>query len=128
VTANAEEHTRRSVYLLVRRNFRQPMFEAFDVPDGILSCARRSESTTATQYLTMLNGRFVMETAKTFAAKLESVDAAWWQVYGRAPTEDEKRAAEAFLQRQEQRAGSKPDAMAELVRAMWNSNEFLYVD
>ena len=128
VTANVAEHNRRSIYLLVRRNFRQPMFEAFDAPDGVLSCARRSESTTATQSLTMLNGRFVMETAKTFAAAVESVDEAWWRVYGRAPREEEKREAEAFLERQRQRSASKTDAFAEMIRALWNSNEFLYVD
>jgi mono/diheme cytochrome c family protein len=128
VTVNAAEHNRRSIYLLVRRNFRQPMFEAFDAPDGVLSCARRSESTTATQSLTMLNGRFVMETAKAFGTSLESVDEAWLRVFGRAPGDGEKREAEAFLERQRQRTGSKAGAFAELVRAMWNSNEFLYVD
>jgi hypothetical protein len=128
VTANAAEHNRRSIYLLVRRNFRQPMFEAFDAPDGVLSCARRSESTTATQSLTMLNGRFVMETAKAFGATLQSVDDAWQRVYGRAPGDGEKREAEAFLERQRQRTGSQAGAFAELVRALWNSNEFLYVD
>jgi hypothetical protein len=128
VTANAAEHNRRSIYLLVRRNFRQPMFEAFDAPDGVLSCARRSESTTATQSLTMLNGRFVMDTAKAFGASLTSVEDAWLRVFGRAPSDGEKREAEAFLERQSTRAGSKAGAFAELVRAMWNSNEFLYVD
>jgi mono/diheme cytochrome c family protein len=128
VTANAAEHNRRSIYLLVRRNFRQPMFEAFDAPDGVLSCARRSESTTATQSLTMLNGRFVMGTAKAFGASLQNVDDAWQRIYGRAPGDGEKREAEAFLERQRQRTGSQAGAFAELVRALWNSNEFLYVD
>jgi hypothetical protein len=104
------------------------MFEAFDVPDGILSCARRSESTTATQSLTMLNGRFVVELSKAYGARLDRVEDAWWSVYGRAPVAEEKRQAEAFLERQRERTGSRQLAFAEIVRALWNSNEFLYVD
>jgi hypothetical protein len=41
-TANQEEHTRRSIYMLVRRTFRPAMF-SFDAPDGIQSCSRRVE-------------------------------------------------------------------------------------
>ena len=54
VTANPEEHTRRSIYMLARRTFRPAMFESFDAPDGILSCSRRVESNTAPQSLTLL--------------------------------------------------------------------------
>ena len=36
VSDNVEDHYRRSIYLLARRTFQQPMFEAFDSPDGIL--------------------------------------------------------------------------------------------
>ena len=64
VTSDRAEHTRRSVYLLQRRTFQQPMFEAFDAPDGMLSCSRRNESTTAPQSLALLNSRFMMEQAK----------------------------------------------------------------
>ena len=48
--------------------------------------------------------------------------------YGRAPVAEEKRQAEAFLERQRERTGSRQLAFAEMVRALWNSNEFLYVD
>jgi hypothetical protein len=37
---------RRTIYTLQRRTFQQPMAQAFDGPDGILSCPRRNESTT----------------------------------------------------------------------------------
>jgi len=58
VTPDKSEHTRRSIYLLQRRTFQQPMFEAFDAPDGVLSCSRRNESTTAPQSLALFNGRW----------------------------------------------------------------------
>ena len=40
------------------------MFEAFDAPDGMLTCSRRNESTTAPQSLALLNSRFMMEQAR----------------------------------------------------------------
>ena len=128
VTADPREHTRRSVYLLVRRNFRQPMFEAFDQPDGMLSCARRETSTTATQSLTLLNGRFMTEQSRALAAKAQGVDDIWLSVYTRAPSAEERTEAEAFLTRQTGRNLSRPDSLAELARAVLNSNEFLYID
>ena len=89
VTPDAAEHTRRSIYLLQRRTFQQPMFEAFDAPDGVLSCPRRNESTTAPQSLAMLNSRFMMEQAKALASKVQSAEDAWQRVLGRAPSHGE---------------------------------------
>src|SRR5204862_339353 len=67
VTADPAEHRRRSVYMLARRTFQQPMSEAFDTPDGVLTCPRRNESTTAPQSLALLNSRFMMERARSLA-------------------------------------------------------------
>ena len=71
-TANQEEHTRRSVYMLVRRTFRPAMFENFDAPDGIQSCSRRVETNTAPQSLTLLNGQWTVKEANRLAEKLDS--------------------------------------------------------
>jgi Protein of unknown function (DUF1553)/Protein of unknown function (DUF1549)/Planctomycete cytochrome C len=128
VTPNAEEHTRRSIYLLKRRTFQHPMLAVFDAPDGVLSCSRRNESTTAPQSLTLLNSRFMLEQARVLAGKVSSVDDAWRSVLDRDPTPDERKTAEAFLDTQSARLGSKPAAIAELVRGLLNTNEFLYVD
>ena len=128
VSDNVEEHYRRSVYLLSRRTFQQPMFEAFDSPDGILSCSRRNESTTAPQSLALLNSAFIQDQSRILAAKLESPEDAWKHVLFRQPTATERRAATEFLERQTQRLGSRPAAMAELARGLMNLNEFLYVD
>ncbi len=128
VTPDQEEHKRRTVYLLARRTFQQPMFEAFDSPDGILSCSRRNESTTAPQSLALLNGRFMVEHARLLASKLQTPADAWSRVLGRPPSGKESAAAEAFLSKQASLLGSRPAAMAELVRGLMNLNEFLYVD
>ena len=120
VTADASEHKRRSIYLLARRTFQQPMSQAFDGPDGILTCPRRNESTTAPQSLALLNSNFTMDRAKALAAKIQTPEEAWQHIYGRQPSAEEKTAAEQFL--------SKQQSMVELIRALMNTNEFLYVD
>ena len=46
----------------------------------------------------------------------------------RAPSEAERKAAEAFVAKQTSTAGSQESAMSELARSLLNLNEFLYVD
>ena len=135
VTANVDEHRRRSIYMLSRRTFRPAMFESFDAPDGILSCSQRVESNTAPQSLTLLNGMWTSQEANRLAAKLadiaddgELAKKAWLSVYGRLPKDDEIRTARAFLERQTAELGTRNAAAVELARVLFNTNEFLYVD
>ncbi len=119
VTADPAEHNRRTIYMIVKRTFQQPMAQSFDGPDGVLTCPRRNESTTAPQSLALLNSGFTMDRAKALAAKVKSPEEAWLSIYGRSPSPEELRAANEFLAKQ---------PMTELVRALLNTNEFLYVD
>ena len=128
VTPDASQHTRRSIYMLVRRTFQQPMSEAFDTPDGVQSCPRRNESTTAPQSLALLNSRFMVEQATALGSEIGTVDQMWERLLDRKPTETERAAALKFVQKQTALAGSKSAAMSELARALLNLNEFLYVD
>jgi hypothetical protein len=128
VTPDRAQHLRRSVYLLSRRTFQQPMFAAFDHPDGIASCARRNESTTAPQSLTLLNSNFMIDRAKALAARFESIDAMWNHVLLRTPRTEERTVAEQFLQQQTGIQKSAASARVELARVLLNLNEFLYVD
>jgi hypothetical protein len=68
---NPEEYNRRSVYLLVKRNLELPFMQAFDAPDGSVSCARREASTHAPQALELLNGDLAQRAADLFADRLE---------------------------------------------------------
>jgi mono/diheme cytochrome c family protein len=135
VTANVEEHTRRSIYMLARRTFRPAMFESFDAPDGILSCSRRVESNTAPQSLTLLNGQWTVKEAARLADKLagtedqnEMIQKAWLAIYTRKAKPDEVQSAKTFLERQTAELGTAKAATEELMRALFNTNEFLYVD
>ena len=135
VSVDKTEHTRRSVYMMVRRTFRPAMFESFDAPDGILSCSRRVESNTAPQSLTLLNGQWTLQESTRIAERLgaETDDAAlirgaWLAIYGRTPRPDEVTSVRTFLEVQTSELGSRTAAAAELARVLFNTNEFLYVD
>jgi hypothetical protein len=127
VTADPAEQARRSVYLFARRNKRDPFLEAFDLPDSNLSCPKRERSTTAPQALALLNANEAAEAAKGLADRLQReartdadrVDRAYRLVLGRGPTEVERERALAFL-------GASP--LTELCRALFNLNEFVYLD
>ena len=134
VTVDVSEHSRRSVYMLGRRTFRPAMFESFDAPDGIMSCSRRVESNTAPQSLTLLNGLWTVKESQRLGERLagmsdaEAIQTAWLAVYLRAPKPSEVASSQAFLERQTAELGSQKAAAAELVRVLFNTNEFLYVD
>jgi hypothetical protein len=132
VNETPSEHHRRSVYMISRRNFRMPLLEAFDRPEGVLSCSRRDSSTTAPQSLSLFNGQFTVSQAKVLADRLErSTDAvgeAWRSVYGRAPEAAEMSRAQAFMEKQTKNLGSRHAALMELARGLFNTNEFLYVE
>ncbi len=132
VTEDAGEHTRRSIYMISRRNFRMPLLEAFDRPEGVLSCSRRESSTTAPQSLSMLNGQFTLRQADALATKLEGaadpVAAAWSAVFGRAPNDAEAARSKQFLERQTANLKSRHAALLEMARGLFNVNEFLYVE
>jgi hypothetical protein len=135
VTANVQEQQRRSVYMFSRRTFKPAMFETFDAPDGIRTCSRREASNTAPQSLTLLNGSWTTAEAKRLGARLAengsdeaAVKGVWRSILAREPDGTELARARAFLATQSSELGSLGAAVAELARALFNTNEFLYVD
>ncbi len=136
LTADATEYARRSLYMIQKRTFRMPLMEVFDAPDSMLTCSRRESSTTAPQSLSLFNGSFTMERAGALAAKLSAANptdeaairAAWKQVLAREPRPNEISRAATFLASQSQASGGRIAALTELIRALLNLNEFLYVD
>lgn len=137
VTPDLTEHTRRSVYVFARRNLRHPLFDLFDRPDAQISCARRNESTTAPQALTLLNSEFAHDTAAKLAGALTEkhssdtraiITAATRLCLSRAATEAEITSGVTFIEQQTKLAGSFQAALADYCLALLNSNEFLFVD
>ena len=127
VTTDTKEYARRSVYLFSRRNLKLAFLEAFDQPDSNLSCPKREQSTTATQSLALLNAEETMTAAKAISDRLtreaktegERVTLAYRLTLGRSPSAKELDRAKAFL---------KDSPLSELCRALFNVNEFIYLD
>ena len=61
---------RRSVYMFHKRLIPYPMFQAFDRPDLMTSCAARQNTTVAPQAMVILNDRLVRSVALDFARSL----------------------------------------------------------
>jgi hypothetical protein len=136
VTKDPPESNRRSIYLFVRRTFRVPMMEVFDSPETVQTCPRRESSTTSTQSLTLLNSEFVMRKARELGSSLaranaddtKLVFALWQAALDRDPTASESADALSFLAKQKSNTGGNEAAAGELARALFNLNEFLYVN
>jgi hypothetical protein len=158
VTPDPSEHQRRTIYLFAKRNVRLPMLEAFDQPDSLTSCPVRSISTFAPQALILLNGPFMQQQSKQFAARLlkecgpdidRQIERGYRLALSRPPRMVEKRMVREFLAEQIRflkdrlRArkpvplppgvpeGVDPAAAAALVDfclALLNCNEFLHVN
>ena len=133
------ETNRRSVYVMTQRFQRHPFFGQFDGADTNASTERRVTSTTPLQALYLMNDPFVHAQAKTFAERIlreakddtARIERAYLLLYGRPPSADEVSAAKEYLAKVSERPGlSRPSEAAweSLARALFLSNEFVYVD
>ncbi|MFN7924890.1 MAG: PSD1 and planctomycete cytochrome C domain-containing protein [Bryobacteraceae bacterium] len=128
VNADPSEHSRRGVYLLVRRNMPYPMFEAFDNPINSVSCPQREVSSVAPQALWFLNNKVASEQATRFAARLRKdfgndpaalATGAWQLALGRAPSALEKQQAVDLIGKL---------SLEKFCLSIFNLNEFAFVD
>ena len=158
VSTEAEDFSRRSIYIFVRRNLRYPIFEAFDKPDTNASCPRRNTSTIAPQALMLMNSDVSVDAAKAFAGRIlahenghsrgKQIELGFQLTLGRFPKSSDAATALTFLEddtafhEAAQKAGQKlhippgdlpvPDAeaaaLADLCLGLFNLSEFIYVD
>jgi len=136
--------TRRSVYLMVARLTASPFFQTFDGPDPNASTARRDSSVTTVQALYFMNDQFVYEQADRFAARVMKeapdeqarVDRAFALALHRPPSAEERAQLDTYFTAARNRlmpVNNDPQkhqraAWASLARALFRTNEFLYVD
>jgi hypothetical protein len=147
VTKNAREHDRRGVYLLVRRTFAYPLFATFDPPEVMTSCPRRMRTIVPTQALALFNSPLARSQAAAFAHRLltdcggepeQLVNRAWLLAFSRPVTAAEREHALAFLKSRTAALREGKDtapsfsttenALADLCLALFNANEFVYID
>ena len=137
------EQDRRAIYILNRRSFRFPFFEAFDPPNIATSCPVRQTTTMPTQALTLLNNRIVGEQARAMAGRLTReaggnvgsfVKRAWLLAYSRAASESELKLAVKFIEEAEAaraRSGATDAhaaALEEFCMGIMNTTEFIYTN
>ena len=104
------------------------MLDAFDCPDPSTTAPRRAVTTTPLQALSLLNNALVLHLCDAFAARLarecgpdasRQADRAYRLALGRPPDPDELTRAVRVVER---------FGLPTLARAIFNSNEFLYID
>lgn len=124
-----QETWRRTVYMCNIRTFREPLLTTFDAPDPCVQTARRDQTTTPLQALSLLNNPFIQEQSQKLSDKLsaaadqsakveELVASAYRVVLGRQPSPAEQRRAAEFASRY---------SLAQLCRVLFNSSEFVFV-
>jgi hypothetical protein len=130
--APARDQTRRSVYLLIRRNALNPFITTFDGPKPFTTVGRRDSTNVPAQSLTLLNDPFVLETARRWSAQLEptasdlaKIDALFLQALGRKARPEEQAAALRYVA--ELKATAPNQAWADFAQSVLNLKEFLYV-
>jgi uncharacterized membrane protein len=103
-------------------------FGAFDCPDASQAMPRRNVSTTALQALNLLNGPFVVQQSELFAKRVNAeagddverqVGRAFRLAFGRDADAEETAAAKQLVEQH---------GLTALCRALFNANEFLYVN
>ena len=121
------DNQRRMIYAHKVRREPETVFGAFDCPDAGQSTAIRRASTTPIQALNLFNSRFTLAQAEAFAARVK-------KEMGEDSTKQITRAYRLALSREptrEELAETQPivrqHGIAPLCRALFNSNEFLFI-
>ena len=137
-SSTPEQANRRSVYIKVMRSMQMPLLVNHDMADTDSTCPVRFNTTVPTQALNMLNGKFMNDSAKTFADRLrkEGGDKQTSQVQhglrivlSRDPTEKEVKAGEKMIGDMKVKFNlSDEEALTRFALLALNLNEFIYLD
>jgi hypothetical protein len=121
------DNQRRMIYAHKVRREPETVFGAFDCPDAGQSTARRIESTTPIQALNLFNSIFTLEQSAAFATRVQQeagtdpakqITLAYQLSLSRSPTATELADTTPLVQ---------SHGLTALCRALFNSNEFLFV-
>ncbi len=109
----------RSIYVKKMRNSPDKVLNGFDAPMGFGSTPNRSQTTTPTQSLLLVNGAWTMKRAQAFAKRVlngsntpgeAEVRKVFRSVYGREASNEELQLGVSFLKSQIGEVGTKPVA------------------
>ncbi len=122
-----EQFNRRTLYRAWARGGRSGLLDALDCPDPSATAPARAVTNTPLQALAMLNNAAILRSSDAFAKRLEReaqgtesrIELAYRLAYGRRPTEEEIALARKVVE---------AHGLNVLTRAIFNSNEFLFVE
>ncbi|HYZ85697.1 MAG TPA: PSD1 and planctomycete cytochrome C domain-containing protein [Bryobacteraceae bacterium] len=126
-----DEQRRRTIYTFQRRSVIDPVVEVFDGANMSQSCSRRIPTVVAPQALTLLNGELSMRMSEALAERIverttdrdAQIDKAFWIVLQRSPSDAERAKGQQLFTR-----FPAKQALANLGLALFNTNEFLYLE
>ncbi len=132
------ETRRRSVYAFIKRTIPIPLIQVFDGADTSISCGQRIPTTVPTQALTLMNNETIRVRSEDFAARVMSIEPesasdqariAFELAIARTPDAEELASLEKFLSDQAAlRGGDQKAALSDLCHALFNLNEFIYIN
>ena len=123
------ETWRRTIYLMRMRGADDGVFKPFDVPDCGQVRAKRSDSTTPLQALNLFNSAFIIEQASRLALRAEreagpdraaQIERVFVLTLARPRRRAKERAACLAV--------AEEHGLAAVCRAIFNSNEFLFLE
>lgn len=118
---------RRTIYRFIVRSQPDPFMTTLDCADSSQSVAKRNETVTALQALSMLNNKFMLAMSGHFAARVnaagqnhaEQVRIAFELALGHAPTAKQQEALSAYADN---------FGLENTCRLIFNLNEFVFID
>ncbi len=139
---------RRTVYVFQRRSLPLPIVEAFDGPDMVNTCPRRSTTTISPQALALFNGEFSISESKKIAERviqdagpdpINQIVHSYELTLIRKPTFSQQQLVLKFIENQTRLhlqdkqnptdlSNAKASALADFCHVLINTNEFLYLD
>ena len=143
--SDAGGSSRRAIYLGIIRNQPHPFLSAFDPPSTQSTQGRRDESHVPAQALVLMNSPFVKDLAMKRAERLASesrdqavdqrVERLFVEMLGREPTAAERTASLAWIDDlatqhgvSAERVAAHAPLWADVVHALFNTEEFIHVD
>ena len=119
---------RRTIYRFNPRGDRSALLDTFDCPDPSTAAPARSVTTTPLQALSLMNNAFLLRMAGHFAKRIETeagtdqkaqIRRAWELALCRPPDAEEEQASQKLV---------AAHGLSSLCRALWNSNEWVFVE
>ena len=134
--SSKEDAARRSVYIFVKRSLHEPFLASFDWADTDNTCDVRFVTTVPTQTLTMMNSKFLNDSAEVLANRLQTeaattpdrVARAIQLATSRPATKQDIADGVALIEHYTKNGIAEAQALHRFCLLVLNLNEFVYLD